>query len=83
MIRKGFWIQIIRNARSTGYYIVDGPIVFVMLTVKKNSSSSSTQHIPKFSLNVESLAEKSTSYSDCSFSHYEYTMSNGNVHYPE
>jgi hypothetical protein len=83
MIRKDFWIPIIRNAGSTGKYTIDGPIVFVMLTINKASSFSSTQHIPKFSLNVESLEKKSTSYSDHTFSHYDYKISNGSIQYPE
>jgi hypothetical protein len=83
MIRKDFWISIIRNASSTGKYTIDGPMTFVMLTIKKASSSSSAQHIPKFSLNVESSGEKSTSYSNHTFSHYDYTISNGSIQYPE
>jgi hypothetical protein len=56
-----------------------------VLTVRASSSSSSTQqhHIPKFSLNVESLGVKSTSYSNHTFSHYDYTISNGSIEYPE
>jgi hypothetical protein len=83
MIRKDFWIPITRNAGSTGKYTIYGPITFVMLTINKANSSSSTQHIPKFSLNVESVGEKSTSYSNHIFSHYDYTISNGSIQYPE
>jgi hypothetical protein len=76
-------IPIIRNASSTGKCTIDGPITFVMMTINNANSSSSTQPIPKFSLIVESLGEKSTSYSNHTFSHYDYTISNGSIQYPE
>jgi hypothetical protein len=54
-----------------------------MLTVEKAGSSFSTQRIQHFSLNVESIGEKSESYSGYNISHNEYKISIGGIQYPE
>jgi hypothetical protein len=74
----------IRTGNSAEEYTVDGPIVFVMLTVRRSSSSASNKHhIPKFSLNLESIGDKLVAYRDYTFSQYKNSFSPGNVEFPE